>query len=352
MANLRIKDQYTNLALDSFGSIQLTTDTPTGNLKIGDSISSIGVKNGLLCVDETLTGVRQGGIRDKFVVPITNNGIITNYQSFINAIKPFNNAKFSPNQITTSLWLDAADASTITEAAGLVSQWDDKSGNSNDATQGTGASQPLTGSRSINGLNGLDFDGIDDYLLNSSANLTSVFNGTNNQFSILAVWQSDDNSLAQRIITATNTATSKNRFEYGPQYNEINDFRTIMINDSSSTNYIDGQGITKDNNAHLSFIGSDGSTFIPRQDGGLFPSEQKIGLPFGLVQNINQVSIGITEFTLKINPFNGIISEILIIDNYVDDSTRQNIEGYLAWKWGLVSNLPVTHPYKSAPPKI
>jgi hypothetical protein len=29
---------------------------------------------------------------------------------------------------------------------------------------------------------------------------------------------------------------------------------------------------------------------------------------------------------------------------------RQQIEGYLAWKWGLVTNLPSTHPFKLFPP--
>ena len=29
---------------------------------------------------------------------------------------------------------------------------------------------------------------------------------------------------------------------------------------------------------------------------------------------------------------------------------RQQLEGYLAWKWGLEANLPVDHPYKNAAP--
>jgi hypothetical protein len=33
-----------------------------------------------------------------------------------------------------------------------------------------------------------------------------------------------------------------------------------------------------------------------------------------------------------------------------DDTTRQKLEGYLAWKWGTVATLDAGHPYKSAPP--
>lgn len=56
-----------------------------------------------------------------------------------------------------SLWLDASDVSTITDSSGSVSAWADKSGNGNNATQGTGSSQPTTGVSTINGRNGLVF---------------------------------------------------------------------------------------------------------------------------------------------------------------------------------------------------
>ena len=56
------------------------------------------------------------------------------------------------------LWLDASDSSTITESSGLVSQWSDKSGNNNHATQSTTASKPILNGDSIK------FDGTDDSL--------------------------------------------------------------------------------------------------------------------------------------------------------------------------------------------
>ena len=67
---------------------------------------------------------------------------------------------WTPKDIETALWLDASDALTITESGGAVSQWDDKSGNTNHVTQVTGADQPETGSRMQNGLNVIDFDEI------------------------------------------------------------------------------------------------------------------------------------------------------------------------------------------------
>ena len=32
-----------------------------------------------------------------------------------------------------------------------------------------------------------------------------------------------------------------------------------------------------------------------------------------------------------------------------DDTDRQKVEGYLAWKWGLQASLDASHPYKDAP---
>lgn len=50
---------------------------------------------------------------------------------------------WTPAQLTTSVWLDAADASTITLNGSTVSQWNDKSGNARNAVQATTAYQPL-----------------------------------------------------------------------------------------------------------------------------------------------------------------------------------------------------------------
>ena len=43
------------------------------------------------------------------------------------------------------------------------------------------------------------------------------------------------------------------------------------------------------------------------------------------------------------------IAEFIVYSNALDNFGRQQIEGYLAWKWGLTSLLPSTHPYKNLP---
>jgi hypothetical protein len=47
--------------------------------------------------------------------------------------------------------------------------------------------------------------------------------------------------------------------------------------------------------------------------------------------------------------FDGRMMEVLIYSRGLTTTERQQVEGYLAWKWGLVSKLPSDHPYKNSP---
>ena len=49
--------------------------------------------------------------------------------------------------------------------------------------------------------------------------------------------------------------------------------------------------------------------------------------------------------------WDGKIGEIIILNDEPPVELRQEIEGYLAWKWGLVEFLPIDHPWKGGIPK-
>jgi hypothetical protein len=44
------------------------------------------------------------------------------------------------------------------------------------------------------------------------------------------------------------------------------------------------------------------------------------------------------------------LSEFILYNSVLSDSTRQSVEGYLAWKWNLQGSLPSTSPFKKLPP--
>lgn len=45
----------------------------------------------------------------------------------------------------------------------------------------------------------------------------------------------------------------------------------------------------------------------------------------------------------------GNVGEFLYFNTPLIKTDRERIEGYLAWKWGLVASLPLNHPYKNSP---
>lgn len=87
-----------------------------------------------------------------------------------NRARGFSGGVFTPASISNLyLWQDATDATTITQVANAVSQWNDKSGNNRHSTQGTGVNQPLTNTGTINAKNSLLFDGSNDFLTANAA---------------------------------------------------------------------------------------------------------------------------------------------------------------------------------------
>ena len=60
--------------------------------------------------------------------------------------------RFTPKEIPNlAIWLDAQDYSTLTFNSTTISQWRDKSGNANHASQGTAINQPKYVAQAING---------------------------------------------------------------------------------------------------------------------------------------------------------------------------------------------------------
>lgn len=66
-------------------------------------------------------------------------------------------------------WYDAADTSSISLSGSAVTQWNDKSGNGYNVTQGTATNRPASGVSTLNTLNVIDFDGVDNFLTAATA---------------------------------------------------------------------------------------------------------------------------------------------------------------------------------------
>lgn len=99
---------------------------------------------------------------------------------------------FDPASISgLQLWLDGSDASTITQSGGAISQWNDKSGNANHATQ-SGVGKPTVVSAAQNGLNGVGFDSASAQFFN----LASLIDLSSTGYTCIAVLKVYDGAYA------------------------------------------------------------------------------------------------------------------------------------------------------------
>lgn len=223
---------------------------------------------------------------------------------------------WTPAQITTALWLDASDSATITTVSGAVSQWNDKSGNARNVVQATAANRPAPISNWSNGLTALSWG--------STSNTKSLtWTGsavTAGPTIAVGVYQgslpaSDFYTLQNWIYTASNDIqlTLQSNGWYSP----------VFLNGNSTSSFSAGATIQ--------------SPFIAR--GEVNPSTGRTAFYIGS----NRDSGG---------NWRGVVGEVVVPVSTVTTSQLQQIEGYLAWKWGLTANLPAGHPYKSAAPTV
>ena len=242
---------------------------------------------------------------------------------------------WTPSRITTALWLDAADLNTITTVSGAVSQWNDKSGNARHASQATAGLRPTYSSTGFNNLPGISF-------LNSQLNFPANFAQVSGQ-NIFAV--ADTTSLGsgyrgflQRTSGSVNNmalyfggdTVGGTGFDYRPMVYWNNGARAIWPTAVQSK-------------AIFRWSFATGASALTQVNGGTAQTGS-----FGASELTNWLSIGLGVT----QPANVPYAEIIITPSTPSTNDLQRIEGYLAWKWGLVSNLPAGHPYKSAAPTI
>jgi hypothetical protein len=215
------------------------------------------------------------------------------------------------------LWLDAADSSTITHSSNAVSQWSDKSGNGN-TMSATG--NPSTGTRGLNGINVVDFDG-DDYFESASAYPTG------NDFSFIMVAGIDSISTFDHSIFSIRQATGEPSFQAcaGNGSSFLIQFKqTSMGTDKTfATSAKHGPSLYE-------FVFNDSSDLLE-----VFLDGTALGTtPYTAAPNQgNKLTIFANRDKSK-RP-NGFVAEMIGFTSALSTADRQKIENYLAVKWGL-----------------
>jgi hypothetical protein len=132
-------------------------------------------------------------------------------------------AAFSPASIPNlALWLDAADASTITvDGSNNVSEWRDKSGNARHLTQGTALNRPSYVTGVLNGLPVVRPDGVNDFLESSAQTAATWYGSGTQQITVMLLYglvaqDPAKNNLVGGLNTAVGGGTNRVLFERQP----------------------------------------------------------------------------------------------------------------------------------------
>lgn len=272
----------------------------------------------------------------KHVLPSVERIVARNFGIY----QPLTLTLWTPAQLTTALWLDAADTSTITLNGSTVSQWSDKSGNGRNAVQATASNQPTYTSNGLNGKPVLTFDGVNDFLV-SPTNINRsvapafsaffVFAETTNGGNT-ALFGQDDGNWDRFLLLSFSSSPSI-------QWGVTSDSTTFPLNESRTPDTYNHILSLQLNNQveNGSYVCLDGTARKVFTENGL---DGTTSLAIGALATDGLYSI------------NGYIAECVLTVNLTDLVTQQKMEGYLAWKWGLQANLPIDHPYYSAPPLV
>jgi hypothetical protein len=256
---------------------------------------------------------------------------------------------WTPAEITTALWLDAADATTITESGGAVSQWNDKSGNDKHFSQGTAANRPIINSTAINSKPALVFDGINDHLVAGSAviptthSLFVVFVPTiENEIGVLLTqWAANQTG---RFLIACNQNCGG--LAASGRLNSFNGSTTqggCVI--SGGLGFASDVSITNTATIIESISATGSESWKLLKNG----TEWDSATITSVYQGVN-TALGTLSASQPSTYYDGQLAEIVMTASVLSLNDRQKIEGYLAHKWGLTANLPVDHPYKTALP--
>jgi hypothetical protein len=244
---------------------------------------------------------------------------------------------FQPNDILgCQLWLDAADPSTIALSSGTVTLWNDKSGNGYSVIQPIAANRPTYTTNLLNGLPGIQLTNT-TYLYQIGSNMpafssspsTTVFIVAKNGSSIAGNGWNIVNTM-WFIGSGGGTTAGTLRYHlsfgegatnavtlYGIEGGRVGAGGTVPLNTAAIIACtITTTGISINVNGVLTNFG--GATARNANNGTWFV----FGDPRG------------STFTNDIN-----IYEFIGFDTNLSTNQRQQVEGYLANKWGLRSTL-------------
>jgi hypothetical protein len=237
-------------------------------------------------------------------------------------------------------WFDAANLNSIGYATGTsVNSWASLGG-SLEATLGpNGTNYPTLVLNAQNGLPGMRFANTGTplgitYTYTLSRLTTS---NRNNEYTVITVYNASTYSSSQIVSTFHNGFDLRFQ-QQGSSFHYRNDIGE-QINNFNTTQ--------ASNTTYMTVNYRRGSTMFARINGIQDKTTTFTNLVFPTTNNSYGINLGSYRLASPtVNIFTGDIYEHMIFRSALTDQAIQQVEGYLAWKWGLQGSLPNSHAYK------
>jgi hypothetical protein len=262
-----------------------------------------------------------------------------------------NTSYFNPTLVSgCSLWLDGADSSTISLSGSTVTQWNDKSENGYNTTSYGGT--PTLLANAINGVQSISFNG-SSYLTGNNSNT-----GSTATFFLVATLTSGQGA-GQQYTNAY--AFSRGSGVPMTDYNEVFSITGLVCQNSGPSLALSpqrngGNGPTftppNYNSAFIHTTVLDGTNMYGYGNGTSVGSTSSSGNFAYVIYSVGSQTYANTgpSYPASFNYFwTGYIGELIAFNTNLSTTQRQQVEGYLAWKWRLTSSLPSSHPYALSP---
>jgi hypothetical protein len=325
------------MAIGAYNNSSGTLASPQADLYLNGSLGELLVYNSALSFQQRQQV--EGYLSQKWNIPLSNTFIKTTTPSTTYGPHPYStipailDGQFSPLNLSglTTLWLDAADSSTIQFGTGsAVYQWFDKSGNNNHVWQPTVLNQPTYGFDTTYQEYGIQFVNAANTVLIPQNTTKSPVSAVNS-YSIFIVARFSDPAIstAQTLLyTNTGTYTEYIQLSSGTLTTTINEV-SVTASKTSAT----ASGI------YSIIVGSSLSTFI---------NGTSLGSTLRTAPVSHTLNFWIGAQSASAGEMSGTIFEIIVLNCSPSTVLQQKIEGYLANKW--VPLLASTHPYYKFPP--
>ena len=250
------------------------------------------------------------------------------------AISGSTNAAWTPSSITTRLWLDMDDQTTFTSSSGNVTQIADKSGNNYTFNADSGSTLTAVNTAQ-NNKNILRFDNNSD--ATSYTNIAFSSTAVHKWYFVVKVTASDNHDA---LVTFTKSNPT---------------LQMIMFNMSgagvfSGDWYMNPGTSMTGNSTNLlnQWVMLSAEFDIPNGQASLAlnATEYNTNVAQSGLSTMGAMSVRLNDYQ---NNADSDWGEVIFTED-VSQANSDKIEGYLAHKWGLTSDLPSSHPYKTTAP--